>query len=77
MSPHDPRGVARMLGQLGDLPARVSRTDRRRFARGFALGARRELAPEVAAEALRLAANRAAARGPTPASTLAPGASAP
>jgi tRNA A-37 threonylcarbamoyl transferase component Bud32 len=77
MPPHDPRGVARMLGQLADLPARPTSTDLRRFARAFALGARRELAPEVAAEALQLATKRAAARGPTPASTLAPGAGAP
>ena len=77
MRPHDPRGVARMLGQLADLRARPSRTDLRRFARGYALGARRELTREIAAEALRLLAERVAAREAKQAAALDPAARRP
>ncbi len=58
MRPFSPRGLARMLGQLGDLPAWVSRTDRLRFARGYALAADRALPAAVVAAA----AGRSAAR---------------
>jgi tRNA A-37 threonylcarbamoyl transferase component Bud32 len=77
MRPHDPAGVARMLGQLADLPVPASRTDLRRFARGYALGARRELSPQIVAEALRLRAQRRAAREAREAAALDPAPASP
>jgi hypothetical protein len=58
MAPFDARGLARMLGQLGDVPTRITRTERVRFLRGFALAAGRALPPEVLARALRLTESR-------------------
>jgi len=62
MRPFETRGLVRMLEQLADLPVRPSRTDLRRFAIGYAVGAGRELPRAVAEAALAGAAARAAAR---------------
>jgi tRNA A-37 threonylcarbamoyl transferase component Bud32 len=62
MPPHDPRGLARMLAQLGDLACRPSRTDRLRFARACTAAAGRDLPPSVVERAERTLALRRAAR---------------
>jgi len=62
---HDAVALSRMLGQLGDVPPWVRRTDRRRFARGFSLGAGRSLPRWVVAAAedlVRARQERRAAR---------------
>jgi len=61
-APFARRGLVRMLGQLGDVPAWVSRTDRRRFALGYERSAGRALPRDVAAEAAARSAARAARR---------------
>jgi hypothetical protein len=63
------RALVRMLGQLGDVPAWVTRADRRRFALGYAQAAGRALPRDVATEAAARSAARAARRQ---ASTRAP-----
>ncbi|MGQ0552000.1 MAG: lipopolysaccharide kinase InaA family protein [Planctomycetota bacterium] len=59
----DRAAVVRMLGQLADVPASVTRADRQRFLRGYARGAGQELPREWLAAALRLVAQRVARRG--------------
>ena len=53
-SPHDAGSLTRMLGQLGDLPSGVTRTDLARFKRGFFAGAGRALPTSVALAAQSL-----------------------
>jgi len=53
MPAHDPRGLARMLGQLGDLPPGVTRTDLLRFRRAYAAAAGRDIPRAVLQEAAR------------------------
>jgi hypothetical protein len=53
MPAHDARGLARMLGQLGDVPPGVTRTDRLRFRHGYAAAARRDIPPHVVHAAAR------------------------
>ncbi len=60
--PHDPGALVRMLGQLGDLPAVVTRADLRRFAEGFAAGAGRALPRAVVSRADALTRIRQARR---------------
>jgi tRNA A-37 threonylcarbamoyl transferase component Bud32 len=62
MKPHDGRGLARMLSQLGDLAQEPSRSDRLRFARAFAAASGREIAPGVIARAQSALAARRTAR---------------
>ncbi|MHC5210018.1 MAG: lipopolysaccharide kinase InaA family protein [Planctomycetota bacterium] len=62
MARHDGLGLVRMLTQLFDVPAWVSRTDRRRFERGFERAAGRPLPPDVARAALAGAEARACRR---------------
>ena len=59
---HDARSLVRMLTQIADVPAGVTRTDRQRFVRAFERAAGRPLPPEVAREALEGARHRAARR---------------
>ncbi|MDG2149039.1 MAG: lipopolysaccharide kinase InaA family protein [Planctomycetota bacterium] len=64
-APHDESSLARMLGQLGDLPAGVTRTDLARFSHGFFAGAGQALPRKVvlAAQSLtRARRERRAAR---------------
>jgi len=61
---HDPRSLIRMLSQLGDLPASVTRTDRQRFLRAYEGAAGQPLSrpvAEAAAEGARRRAERRAA----------------
>ncbi|MEO8754003.1 MAG: lipopolysaccharide kinase InaA family protein [Casimicrobiaceae bacterium] len=62
MAPHDPDGLARMLGQLGDLPPGVTRADRLRFRHAYAAAAGRDLPPSVTKDAARRALLRAERR---------------
>jgi len=62
IAPHDPRAIGRMLAQLGDVPAAVTRTDRLRFVRAFERAAGRPLPAEVAAAALEGSRRRSARR---------------
>lgn len=60
MPPHQPAAVARMLGQLADLPRDPTRRERRQFSLGYARAAGRALTPDVIEVAeRRLAARRA------------------
>lgn len=60
--PYSHAALARMLGQLGDVPAGVSATDERRFVLGLELGAGRGLPPGVIDRAAALTAGRQARR---------------
>ena len=62
MPAHDPRGLVRMLEQLGDLARPPSRTDRLRFALAYARAAGRELPPDVVERARQGGAALAAER---------------
>lgn len=59
---HDVASLTRMLTQLGDVPGCITRADRQRFLRAYALAAGRPLAREVGAAALEGARQRAARR---------------
>jgi hypothetical protein len=59
---YERHALVRMLGQLGDVPAWVTRTDRRRFALGYERAAGRALPRDVADEAAARSAARAARR---------------
>lgn len=59
---HDPGSLVRMLGQLGDLPSAVTRTDLARFSEGFVVGAGRALPRAVVARAGALTRIRRARR---------------
>jgi tRNA A-37 threonylcarbamoyl transferase component Bud32 len=56
--PDDDADLTRMLAQLGDLPAWITRTDRQRFASGFSASAGRGIPCEVAVRALSAARAR-------------------
>lgn len=62
VAPFDPAAQARMLGQLMDVPAGVSRTDRLRVLRGFEASAGRSIPPRVLERALELVSARVARR---------------
>ncbi len=59
---HDPGALVRMLGQLGDVPEAVTRTDLGRFARGFRSAAGRALPTAVVVRAAALTRVRQARR---------------
>ena len=62
MKPFDRPALARMLGQLADLPIELSRTDRARFAAAFERAAGRALPPDVVIEAQAFTTRRRARR---------------
>jgi len=76
MAPHDARGTARMLGQLGDLPAGITRADRVRFRHAFAAAAGRDIPRAVLESAARQTLLRAQRRerrarpGPEPRASI-------
>ncbi len=53
MPAHDSQGIARMLGQLGDLPSGVTRTDLLRFRHAYAAASGRDIPDEVSQAAAR------------------------
>jgi tRNA A-37 threonylcarbamoyl transferase component Bud32 len=71
VSPHDPRAIGRMLTQLCDVPATVSRTDRLRFVRAYERAAGRPLPADVADAALEGSRRRSARRAEQPRRTTA------
>ncbi|GJM20209.1 MAG: hypothetical protein DHS20C15_01240 [Planctomycetota bacterium] len=62
VEPYDASALARMLGQLMDVPASVTRSDRLRVLRGFERAAGRGLSPEVVQRAQKLLGDRLAKR---------------
>jgi len=58
VEPYDLNSLARMLGQVMDVPSSVSRADRLRFVRGFERGAGRGLPPAALDKAAELLGER-------------------